>query len=640
VRNVERMAPAVALDDPERLAALVAAGLGARSDPAFEIFTRLVRQLGVPVSLVSLVGDTRQVFPGANGVDEPWATRRETPLSHSICQHVVRSGTPLIVTDARDDPLLRDSLAIGELGVIGYAGMPLVDGQGNTLGSLSAIDTGPRHWTDRELDILRDLAAACSSELQLRIAVSQADAARQDAELARLEAEEARAHAEEAGARLDLLAQVSRETASTLDADLALRRLADLLVPSLGDWCVMDLLDGELVQRVVVKHSRPEVTIARLGRRHLPQLQRETAGPLATILRGERPRRIVRFDEADLPAPGADPLHDAQRQLFDALGGHSALIFALPGRQRIVGAITLVRDDDRPFVIGELTMLDEVARRAGLALDNATQFQSQRRAAETLQASLLTTLPDTADLELCARYEPAVEASDVGGDWYDAFPLADGQTALVIGDVVGHDVHAASRMGQLRNMLRTLASDRGATPSELLSRLDRVASRLGVDALSTCVLGIMAPVDGRDGAWRLTWSNAGHLPPVLLRPDGASRLLDGGGDLMIGVDPATPRRDHSALLERGDTVILVTDGLVETRGASLDEGLARLQRLMAATVQRPLDELCDELVAASIDTTNSDDIAAIAVRVPREIRRSSSGRTATGRSRSEGPLRP
>lgn len=618
MRNLERMAHADALDDPARLAALAATGLRAQSDPAFEIFTRLVRQLGVPVSLVSLVGNTGQFFPGAEGLDEPWATQRETPLSHSICQHVVRSGAPLIIADARDDPLVSDSRAIAELGVVGYAGMPLIDGAGNTLGSLCAIDTSPRQWTDRELDILRDLAAACSSELQLRIAVSQADQARQEAELAKHEAEEARARAEEVGARLDLLAQVSRETASTLDADLALQRLADLLVPSLGDWCVMDLLDGELVRRVVVKHSRPEVTIARLGRRQLPQLQRDTVGPLATILRGERPRRIVQFDELDVPAPGKDPLHDAQRQLLSALGGRRALIFALPGRQRVVGAITLVRDSERPFVIGELSVLDEIARRAGLALDNATQFQSQRRAAETLQASLLTTLPDTADLELCARYEPAVEASDVGGDWYDAFPLANGRTALVIGDVVGHDVHAASRMGQLRNMLRTLASDRGAAPSELLSRLDSVASSLGVDALSTCVLGIMAPIDGPDGTWRLTWSNAGHLPPVLLHPDGSSRLLDvGGGDLMIGVDPTTPRRDHRAVLEPGDTVILITDGLVETRGASLDEGLARLQCRVATAVHRPLDELCDELVAASIDTTNSDDIAAIAVRVPR-----------------------
>jgi serine phosphatase RsbU (regulator of sigma subunit) len=261
-------------------------------------------------------------------------------------------------------------------------------------------------------------------------------------------------------------------------------------------------------------------------------------------------------------------------------------------------------------------MLDEAARRAGLALDNATQFQSQRRAAETLQASLLTTLPVLDDLELCARYEPAVEASDVGGDWYDAFPLDNGMTALVIGDVMGHDVHAASRMGQLRNMLRTLASDRGAAPSELLSRLDQVAASLGVDALSTCVLGIMAPVAGHVGAWCLTWSNAGHLPPLLLRADGATQLLDNGGDLMIGVDPMTPRRDHRARLEPGDTVILVTDGLVESRGAVLDDGLGRLRRCASAAVDRPLDELCDELLAASIDTTNSDDIAAIAVRVP------------------------
>lgn len=567
--------------------------------------------VGVPVSLVSLVGDTHRFFADADDSE-----RRQHPLSHALCGYVVQSGEPLIVTDVTRDRVVREHVGMPDPGIVGYAGMPLVDGEGHTLGSLCAIDTRPRMWTGDELDTLYDLAAACSAELRLRIALARTDTARRDAEAARRDAEDARLRAEEAGARLDLLVRVTRETASPLDADVALRGLADLLVPALGDWCVMDLLEGDLVRRVVIKHQNPEVTVERLGRRQLPGPRARAAGPLTAVLRGERPRQVVWIDELDQLVPGQDALHDGQVELFEALGGHSALIFALPGRTYVRGAITLVRSDERPFALGELTLLDDVARRAGLSLDTATLYQSQRRTAETLQSSLLTTLPVTAGLQLSARYQPAGDGVDVGGDWYDAFPLAGGATALVIGDVTGHDLDAAARMGQLRNMLRTLASDRAAAPAELLARLDRVAADLGVDALATCVLGVMQAADRTAGRWRLTWSNAGHLPPVLLSADGTSRLLDRRADLMLGIDVETSRHDHQMVLGRGDTVLLVTDGLVETRDASLDEGLARLQRHAEAIGDHDLDDLCEQLIAVAADTTNSDDVAVIAVRVP------------------------
>jgi len=146
-----------------------AAPLPAASDVAFERFVRLVRrQLGVPVALVSLVTVDEQLFPGAAGLPEPWATTRRTPLSHSFCQHVVTSREPLVVEDAREHPLVRDNLAIPDLNVIAYAGMPLVDVDGRVIGSLCAIDGQPRRWSDEDLAVLVDLADACSSELQLR----------------------------------------------------------------------------------------------------------------------------------------------------------------------------------------------------------------------------------------------------------------------------------------------------------------------------------------------------------------------------------------------------------------------------------------------------------------------------------------
>jgi GAF domain-containing protein len=134
--------------------------------PVFDWFARTVaRQLHVPVALVSLVDVAGQVFPGAFGLPEPWAGERATPLSHSFCQHVVTSGGPLVVPNANDDSLVADNLAIMDLGVIAYAGVPLRAGTGLTVGSVCAIDHRPRQWTDTELGDLAAIAAECSAEL-------------------------------------------------------------------------------------------------------------------------------------------------------------------------------------------------------------------------------------------------------------------------------------------------------------------------------------------------------------------------------------------------------------------------------------------------------------------------------------------
>ncbi|MEP7187675.1 MAG: PAS domain S-box protein [Roseiflexaceae bacterium] len=154
---------------PARLAALRQLGLlDTPAGPAFDRLTRLAaRLLHAPVALVSLVDEERQFFKSAVGLGEPWATRRETPLSHSFCQYVVASGEPLIIADAREHPLLRNNPAIPELGVVAYAGMPLMTHDGQRLGSFCVIDTVPRTWTEAEIDILRDLSASVITEIEL-----------------------------------------------------------------------------------------------------------------------------------------------------------------------------------------------------------------------------------------------------------------------------------------------------------------------------------------------------------------------------------------------------------------------------------------------------------------------------------------
>ncbi len=174
------------LDDPARLSALQrSALLDTPVEERFERITRLASAvLGVPVALVSLVDDHRQFFKSQHGLPEPWASRRETPLSHSFCQHVVSQAAPFIVSDAREHPLVRDNLAIRDLGVVAYAGIPIQSSDGQVLGSFCAIDTKPHEWTESEIDTLRQLGALLRTELELREALSDADRATREAVVA------------------------------------------------------------------------------------------------------------------------------------------------------------------------------------------------------------------------------------------------------------------------------------------------------------------------------------------------------------------------------------------------------------------------------------------------------------------------
>jgi hypothetical protein len=160
---------AAAARDPGRVGALEATGLlDSDVDPAFDRHARLAAQvLNAPVALVSLVGADRQFFKSCLGLPEPWAAKRGTPLSHSFCQHAVASRLPLIVDDAREHELLRDNLAIRDMGVVAYAGIPLIDADENALGTLCVIDSRPRHWTTHQVQLLEDLAASVVTEISL-----------------------------------------------------------------------------------------------------------------------------------------------------------------------------------------------------------------------------------------------------------------------------------------------------------------------------------------------------------------------------------------------------------------------------------------------------------------------------------------
>ncbi|MGY2077621.1 PP2C family protein-serine/threonine phosphatase [Blastococcus sp. SYSU DS0828] len=236
---------------------------------------------------------------------------------------------------------------------------------------------------------------------------------------------------------------------------------------------------------------------------------------------------------------------------------------------------------------------------------------------ETLQRALLGGIPQVPGLETAARYLPGAREAQVGGDWYDAFPLTDGRTMLVIGDVAGHDAPAAATMAQTRGMLRALARVGHGSPAAALTVLDDVLEGLGLDTLVTVAVASVDPRGVAGNAVPLQWSNAGHPPPVVVRADGCVEVLEREPDRLLGAGTADgpPRTDHEVVLRRGDTLLLYTDGLVERRGMTLDDGTAWLVRALEERGREPLDRMCDGLLGA-LGTRGDDDIALLALRVP------------------------
>ncbi|SDQ04020.1 ATP-binding SpoIIE family protein phosphatase [Quadrisphaera sp. DSM 44207] len=296
----------------------------------------------------------------------------------------------------------------------------------------------------------------------------------------------------------------------------------------------------------------------------------------------------------------------------------------------LMGSLSVAWDHPRDFTAADRDLLAALAALCAQALDRVRARAAEResvaavqRMSETLQRSLLTEPPQADDLQIAVRYSPASEQAQVGGDWYDAFTTPDGCTSLVIGDVTGHDRDAAAAMGQVRNLLRATAYAAPASPAGVLAALEQAMSGLAVDTLATAVLAQLERTRTARGEEQrvLRWSNAGHLPPLLRRPDGTVTVLDSGDpDLLLGLDPATARTDGRAVLEEGATLLLYTDGLVEQRGEALDAGVERLRAALRDLGGLPLEELCDRLLDQLREHGPAgrggaaDDVALLAVR--------------------------
>ena len=483
-----------------------------------------------------------------------------------------------------------------------------------------------------------DPDARCDGTAAVGAVVMFSDASLRHVENERLLAEheatlEAHARLALTAGRLAMLDRVG-EALSVLDKDESLRRLARLTVGKITDWCVVDAVEGPTVRRVAVSHRDPATFPEQKYVRPMPPLLPEATGSLARALVSGA-QQVVDLSPSDRAAAGShavgaggpvgavarvssdDPLDLEQAALFDELGCAHALVTPIVARHQVLGAMTWVRSEaDKSFDEDDAFLAAEIARRAALTLENARLYSQQRDAAEALQRSLLTVLPEPDHLHVVARYLPASRGVEVGGDWYDSFLLPDGATSLVIGDILGHDLTAAAHMGQVRNLLRAIAADRLAPPSEILGRLDAVLERLRVGTLATCLFARIeqSPAQAADGMRQLRWSSAGHLPAAVVSPIGRVRLLEQTGDVMLGVAPELSRSDHVTAVHPGDTIWLYTDGLIERSDQGLDVGLARLRRALAPTAALPLETAIDRLLDRMLPAGHADDVAVLAVR--------------------------
>ncbi|MFE0512608.1 SpoIIE family protein phosphatase [Streptomyces sp. NPDC058964] len=300
-----------------------------------------------------------------------------------------------------------------------------------------------------------------------------------------------------------------------------------------------------------------------------------------------------------------------KRDLRPLINGRSLLIVPLKARNVVLGFMVLMRRPDRPaFDDMDRTTGAELAARAGLVLDNARMYTYQENVADTLQDSMLPQVtPRMAGCDVATRYLPGTRLGRIGGDWFDTIKLPGSRTALVVGDVMGHGLNSAAMMGQLRTAVQTMAAME-TPPAQLLRNLDDLARRLGENYLATCLYAVYDPIRGE-----VQLSNAGHIPPVLVRAeDGSSELLDLPTGAPIGVG-GVPFEAAVVRVSPGDRLVLCTDGLVEVRGADIGEGLAALCE-SAAHPAASMDDACDTIIRA-LNTRGGrkDDVALLMARL-------------------------
>jgi serine/threonine-protein kinase RsbW len=404
-------------------------------------------------------------------------------------------------------------------------------------------------------------------------------------------------------ARSAFLLEAARLMAAGHAVTETIRALAELAVSRLADMCVIDLVtEGGLVEPVVA-HADParRPLVEELRDVHLPR--RDGTHPSVRAMVEHRTVWLRGVDDAQLARFTTSPRH---LEVTRALELADLICVPLVLENRPLGVITLGADARRgAFTEADVETAEQLALQMSQGMDVAQRYELEWRTSHTLQASLLPPAPpEVPGYALAVRYLPASRGADVGGDFHDVVPLPGGDVALAVGDVVGHDVTAAATMGQLRSVHRALLVDLPG-PAALVDRLHGSWPLLGLSRMATALFARLDPATGD-----LRIASAGHLPPLLVHRGHAEFLPVTSGRL-LGAPPG-PAPEWIGRLPRGATLVLFTDGLLESRTADIDEGLDRLLAVAPeAAGEGPADPdaVCDRLLAALTDPRRTDDVA-------------------------------
>jgi PAS domain S-box-containing protein len=508
------------------------------------------------------------------------------------------------LADGRHDASMLDAVAAASTGPLRSCIIaPSRSRSGEVIGGVILADTEPERFTMVDAHLVGDIADQAGIVLDIarlfHAAEHEIAARRRSEEVQRF------------------LGETSALLSWSLDYPEGYQRLAKLCVPFVADLCLIDVADETGIRRRAAVHADPGQTelVELLETRFAPDPF--GSHPAASVVRGGRSEISTEMSDEFLRATTRGEQH---YQLVKALDFTSYMCVPLTARGRTLGALTLVSaGSGRRFGPQDLALAEELARRAGLALDNARLFAERDHVARALQSSLLPpTLPAIPRVRLAGRYRAAGEGNEVGGDFYDVFQVGRNAWSLVLGDVSGKGPEAAAIAGLARHTLRAV-SMKQRTPRRLLASLhETLINGEGHGEFCTVCCSLLQPNLQPERGARMTIACAGHPPPVIRRADGSVEMTSCTGPL-LGV-PLRNASFHQQVVDLlpGDVVVMYTDGVTEAhyRGQELF-GEDRLMQIVASAPP-DIDELADRIVDAVIAYGPSeprDDLAVIVVEI-------------------------
>ncbi len=414
---------------------------------------------------------------------------------------------------------------------------------------------------------------------------------------------------------LTLVAQVS-ELLSDLEDPYVLREIAGLLREQVVAWAAFFVDDAGLraAEGIDASFHEPAISGRRRARTHAGRGSTGVHDVVQDLLDGGSDDAIELPLAVDAGGPSTRRLVELVRAALDGHGDLPDLVVVqgIPGRRGARGVlVTLPRDGQGLAGLDESdrTVLYLVVRRVGMAVDNVRLYAREHRLAETLQRAMLPEQDEVKDLDVWTYYAPSSGHAQVGGDWYDVLQVNPDVIALVIGDVVGHDVEAAAAMGQLRSVVRSYAFE-DTQPGAVLDRVDQLVAGMRIPRSASLVF---ATLTRSPTGWSLSYSRAGHLPPLVARGSEVVQLSEAGG-AMVGFG-YTGRSTGRHELAPGDVLVLYTDGLIERRDRTLREGLRALVEVTGQVGALDAAGVGEELLSRLADEPE-DDVAVVVVRIP------------------------